>query len=70
MLTPATPHVKARDKTQSGPGSRNIEPREHGKGVPFGPPTAPNSFKRTLDTLLELIELVPSDLAVSCSNNP
>ena len=70
MLTPSTPHVKARDKARSDPGGRNVEPGEHGQGVPFGPPTAPNSFKRSLDALLELMELVPSDWAVSCSNNP
>ncbi len=68
MLTPATPHVKARDKTRSGPDSegRNVAPGENGQDVLFGPQTAPNSFKRSLDALLELMELIPSDWAVSC----
>ena len=67
MLTPAPPYspVKARDKNRSGPGARNVDPGGSGQGIAFGPPTAPNSFKRSLDALLELMELAPSDWAVS-----
>lgn len=52
---------KARDKNRSGHEGRSVDPGEDGQGIPFGPPTAPNSFKRSLDALLELMELAPSD---------
>lgn len=54
--------TKARDKSRSGPGGRAVGSGEKGHGVPFGPPTAPNSFKRSLNALLEFMELIPSDL--------
>lgn len=66
---PPRPRVKGKDKTRSGPGGRNVDPGENGQGVPFGPPTAPNSFKRSLDALLELMESAPSDWAVSSQNS-
>ncbi|KAH8993139.1 hypothetical protein EDB92DRAFT_1855060 [Lactarius akahatsu] len=56
--------TKARDKTRGGPGGRDVAPGEDDQGVLFGPQTAPNSFKRSLDALLELIELIPSDWAL------
>jgi hypothetical protein len=67
MLTPAPhgPHVKARDKNRSGLEGRSVDPGDDGQGIPFGPPTAPNSFKRSLDALLKLMELTPSDWTVS-----
>ena len=67
MLTPAPhdPYVKARDKNRSGPEGRSVDHGEDGQGIPFGPPTAPNSFKRSLDALLKLMELTPPDWTVS-----
>ncbi|KAI0296962.1 WD40-repeat-containing domain protein [Multifurca ochricompacta] len=50
-----------RDKTRGGPGSRKITPGEKGHDIFFGPPTAPNSFDRSLNTLHDLMELIPSD---------
>jgi len=55
---------KAKDKSRSGPGGRNADSGSSGQGIPFGPPTAPNSFKRSLDALLELMESAPSDWAL------
>ena len=69
MPAPSHPRVKAKDKTRSGPGGRNVDRGGNGQGIPFGPPTAPNSFKRSLDALLELMESAPSDWAVSPQNN-
>ncbi|KAI9435551.1 WD40-repeat-containing domain protein [Lactarius indigo] len=56
--------TKARDKTRGGPGGRDVAPGNSGRDVLFGPQTAPNSFKRSLDALLELMELIPSDWAI------
>lgn len=62
MLTPANLDVKTRDRTRGGPDGRIVTP---GETVFIGPPTAPNSFKRALDALLELIKLISYDQAVS-----
>lgn len=72
MLTtaPHHPHVKARDKNRSDLEDRSVDPGDDGQGILFGPPTAPNSFKRSLDALLKLMELAPSDWTVSFYDNP
>jgi len=63
-LTSDTFRLKARDKTRSGREGRAVPPGEHGQDVFFGPSTAPNSFKRSLDALHDLMELISSDSGV------
>lgn len=57
--------LKARDKAKSAREGRAVSPGEHGQDIFFGPSTAPNSFKRSLDALHDLMELIPSDSGVS-----
>lgn len=59
--------TKLKDKARSGRGGRAFSPGENGREVFFGPTTAPNSFKRALDSLHDLMELpvVSPDSAVS-----
>jgi len=63
-LTSDTFRLKARDKTRSGREGRAVSSGEHGQDVFFGPSTAPNSFKRSLDSLRDLMGLIPSDSTV------
>jgi hypothetical protein len=65
-LTPDMSRLKARDKTRSGRDGRTVLPGENGQEVFFGPPTAPNSFKRSLISLHDLMELIPPDSRVRC----
>lgn len=63
-LTSDAFRLKARDKTRTGREGRAVSSGEHGQDVFFGPSTAPNSFKRSLDSLRDLMVLIPSDSAV------
>ncbi|KAI0056826.1 hypothetical protein BV25DRAFT_1536621 [Artomyces pyxidatus] len=55
--------ARTRDPSQSlGNGMFADTPGEHGD-VLFGPHTAPNSFKRSMDALHELKKLLPADVA-------
>lgn len=63
-LTSDTFRLKVRDKTRSAREGRAVSPGEHGQDIFFGPSTAPNSFKRSLDALHDLMELIPSDSSV------
>ena len=63
-LTTDTFRLKVRDKARSGRGGRAMSPGEHGQDVFYGPSTAPNSFKRSLDSLHDLMELISSDSGV------
>jgi hypothetical protein len=67
-LTPYMSRAKLRDKFRSGRGDRAILPGEKGQEVFFGPLTAPNSFKRALNSLHDLMELpvISPDSGVSC----
>lgn len=58
---------KMRDKTRSGQEGRAVSPGENSKDGFFGPPTAPNSFRRSLGSLRDLMELIPHDSGVRCS---
>ncbi len=66
ILMPANLDMKAKDRTRSGPEGRIVTPGETGQVVFFGPPTAPNSFKRALDALLDFMKLISYDQTVSC----
>ena len=63
-LTSDTFCLKVRDKTRSAWEGRGVSHGGHGQDVFFGPSTAPNSFKRSLDSLHDLMELIPSDSGV------
>jgi hypothetical protein len=66
-LAPNIPRAKLRDKSRSDRGgpSHAGSPGENGQDFFFGPPTAPNSFKRALNSLRDLMEL-PVVSPVSC----
>lgn len=65
-LTPNMSHAKVKDKSRSGRGGV-VSPGENGQDGFFGPATAPNSFKRALNSLRDLMELpvVSPDSGVS-----
>ena len=63
-LTSDTFRLKVRDKSRSTWEGRVVSPRGHGQNGVFGPSTVPNSFKRSLDSLLDLMDLIPSDSGV------
>jgi hypothetical protein len=67
-LTPNMPRAKLRDKSRIDRGGHAGSPGENGRDFFFGPPTAPNSFKRALKSLRELMELpvFSPDSGVSC----
>ena len=56
--------LKVRDKAPSGREGRAVSPGENGQDVFFGPLTAPNSFKRSLNSLHDLMELFLPESAV------
>ena len=60
-LTSDTFSLKVRDKTRSAWEGHAVSP---GQEIFFGPSTAPNSFKRSLDSLHDLMKLIPSDSGV------
>jgi hypothetical protein len=61
--------AKLKDKSRSDRGGRALSPGENGQEVLFGPHTAPNPFKRALNSLHDLMELpvISPDSGVSCS---
>ncbi|KAI0263300.1 hypothetical protein BC834DRAFT_938963, partial [Gloeopeniophorella convolvens] len=52
---------RARDESLPGMTGHMITPGENGQELFFGPHTAPNSFKRSLESLIELMKLFPSE---------
>jgi hypothetical protein len=67
-VKPYVSRTKLKDKSRNGRGGRAVSPGENGQGVFFGPLTAPNSFKRALNSLHDLMELpaISPDSGVSC----
>lgn len=67
---PNIPRAKLRDKSRNDRGgpSHAGSPGENGQDFFFGPPTAPNPFKRALNSLRDLMELpvISPDSGVSC----
>jgi len=61
-----TSHLKVRDRARNGREGHAISPGRK-QDIFFGPPTAPNSFKRSLNSLHDLMELISPDSAVRCS---
>ena len=65
-LIPDISRLKLKDKTRSGLEDRTVSPGENSKDGFFGPRTAPNSFKRSLDSLHDFMELIPPNSGVRC----
>jgi hypothetical protein len=63
-LAPNMSGLKPRDKARNGREGRAVSPGENGGDIFFGPPTAPNSFKRALNSLHDLMELIPPEAPV------
>lgn len=65
-LIPNMSHAKLKDKSRTGRGGV-VSPGDSGQDGFFGPATAPNSFKRALNSLRDLMELpvVSPDSGVS-----
>jgi hypothetical protein len=63
-LTLDTFRLKVKDRIRSIREGRAVSPGEHDQDILFGPSTAPNSFKRSLDALHDLMGFLSSDSGV------